>query len=116
MRSGETTNIDNFVLEPEPGTVTGVVTDVENRQPIANARVTAVATNTRRETTTDASGTYTFPVPAGEYVITAVAPGYAPESQTLTVPANQTSTLNFQLRRLPRLCVGADRPTLRRRA
>jgi len=101
VRSGETTNIDNFVLEPEPGTVTGVVTDVENRQPIANARVTAVATNTRRETTTDASGTYTFPVPAGEYVITAVAPGYAPESQTLTVPANQTSTLNFQLRRLP---------------
>ena len=101
VRPGETTNIDNFVLEPEPGTVTGVVTDVENGQPIANARVTAVATNTRRETTTDASGTYTFPVPAGEYVITAVAPGYAPESQTLTVPANQTSTLDFQLRRLP---------------
>jgi hypothetical protein len=51
--------------------------------------------------TTDANGVYTFTVPAGEYVVTAVAPGYAPESQTLTVPANTTTTLNFRLALLP---------------
>ncbi|MCX7992605.1 MAG: carboxypeptidase regulatory-like domain-containing protein [Fimbriimonadales bacterium] len=102
VQSGQTTNLDNFVLEPEPGTVTGTVTDAGTGQPIANARVTAVAgTNTRADVTTDANGQYTFTVPAGEYVITAVAPGYAPESQTLNVPANQTTTLNFQLSLLP---------------
>ncbi len=102
VQAGETTNVGDFVLEPEPGTVTGTVTDVNTGQPIANARVTAVAgTNTRADVTTDANGQYTFTVPAGEYVVTAVAPGYAPESQTLNVPANQTTTLNFQLALLP---------------
>ncbi|MFN3689800.1 MAG: carboxypeptidase regulatory-like domain-containing protein, partial [Fimbriimonadales bacterium] len=87
---------------PEPGTVTGTVTDVNSGQPIPNARITAVAgTTPRADVTTDANGQYTFTVPAGEYVITAVAPGYAPESQTLNVPANQTTTLNFQLALLP---------------
>lgn len=102
VQSGQTTNVGDFVLEPEPGTVTGTVTDVDTGNPIPNARVTAVAgTNTRADVTTDANGIYTFSVPAGEYVITAVAPGYAPESQTLTVPANTTTTLNFQLALLP---------------
>lgn len=102
VQSGQTTNVGDFVLEPEPGTVTGVVTDVDTGAPIPNARVTAVAgTNTRADVTTDSNGQYTFSVPAGEYVITAVAAGYAPESQTLSVPANTTSTLNFQLAKLP---------------
>jgi len=102
VRSGETTAVGDFVLEPEPGTVTGTVSDVNTGQPIANARVTAVAgANTRADRTTDENGVYRFSVPAGEYVITAVAPGYAPESQTLNVPANQTTTLNFQLALLP---------------
>jgi hypothetical protein len=102
VRSGETTAVGDFVLEPEPGTVTGTVTDANTGNPIPNARVTAVAgTNTRADVTTDANGLYTFSVPAGEYVITAVAPGYAPESQTLNVPANTTTTLNFQLSLLP---------------
>ncbi|BCW95732.1 MAG: carboxypeptidase regulatory-like domain-containing protein [Fimbriimonadales bacterium] len=102
VQSGQTTNVGDFVLEPEPGTVTGTVTDADTGNPIPNARVTAVAgTNTRADVTTDTNGVYTFTVPAGEYVITAVAPGYAPESQTLTVPANTTSTLNFQLALLP---------------
>ena len=102
VQPGQTTNIGDFVLEPEPGTVTGTVTDANTGQPIANARVTAVAgTTTRADVSTDANGRYTFTVPAGEYVITAVAPGYAPESQTLSVPANQTTTLNFQLAQLP---------------
>lgn len=102
VQSGQTTAVGDFVLEPEPGTVTGTVTDADTGLPIAGARVTAVAgTNTRADVTTNSSGQYTFTVPAGEYVITAVAPGYAPESQTLNVPANQTSTLNFQLSLLP---------------
>ncbi|GIV07612.1 MAG: hypothetical protein KatS3mg017_0814 [Fimbriimonadales bacterium] len=102
VQSGQTTNVGDFVLEPEPGTVNGRVTDVDTGDPIPNARVTAVAgTNTRADVTTDANGDYTFSVPAGEYVITAVAPGYAPESQTLSVPANTTTTLNFQLAKLP---------------
>jgi hypothetical protein len=102
VRSGETTAVGDFVLEPEPGTVTGTVTDVNTGNPIPNARVTAVAgATTRADVTTDANGVYTFTVPAGEYVVTAVAPGYAPESQTLTVPANTTTTLDFRLALLP---------------
>ncbi len=102
VQSGQTTAVGDFVLEPEPGTVTGTVTDASTAQPIAGARVRAVAgTNTRADVTTDENGQYTFSVPAGEYVVTAVAPGYAPESQTLNVPANQTTTLNFQLSLLP---------------
>ncbi|MCS6920038.1 MAG: carboxypeptidase regulatory-like domain-containing protein, partial [Fimbriimonadales bacterium] len=102
VQPGQTTNVGDFVLEPEPGTVTGTVTDAQSGLPIAGARVRAVVgNNTRADVTTDANGQYTFNVPAGQYVVTAVAPGYAPESQSLTVPANQTTTLNFQLSLLP---------------
>ncbi|MCS7300647.1 MAG: carboxypeptidase regulatory-like domain-containing protein [Fimbriimonadales bacterium] len=104
VQPSQTVEVGDFVLEPEPGTVTGTVTDVNTGQPIANARIIATPSGSdrsRADVTTDASGQYSFDVPAGEYVIRAIAPGYQPESQTLTVPANQTVTLNFQLTPLP---------------
>lgn len=102
VQSGQTVAVGDFVLEPKPGTVTGTVTDVDTGQPIANARVRAVVGNTTRDDElTNANGVYTLSVPAGQYVITATAQGYAAESQQITVVADQTVTLNFQLRRLP---------------
>ncbi len=102
VRSGETTNVGDFVLEPFPGTVAGTVTDADTGQPIAGARITAViGTTTRAEVTTDANGQYTFDVPAGEYVVVAAAPGYAVATESVSVRSRETTTLDFQLRRLP---------------
>ncbi|MCS7208399.1 MAG: carboxypeptidase regulatory-like domain-containing protein [Fimbriimonadales bacterium] len=104
VRSGETVSVGNFVLAPLPGTVKGTVTDANTGRPLANARITAVpagGTAARGGATTNANGTYEFQVPAGEYVLTAVAPGYASESRTVTVPAEREVTVNFDLAPLP---------------
>ncbi len=103
VTAGDTIQLpEDFVLEPLPGTVEGVVRDAETNAPIAGARVTATAgTTVRADVTTDENGAYSFDVPAGQYVITAVAPGYAPNSATVTVPSSETTTVNLFITRLP---------------
>ncbi|MFQ3609950.1 MAG: carboxypeptidase regulatory-like domain-containing protein, partial [Fimbriimonadales bacterium] len=100
---GQTAQLpSDFVLEPLPGTVSGVVRDADTSEPIAGARVTAtIGTITRADVTTDGTGAYSFEVPAGQYVITATAPGYAPGAQTVTVPSEDTITVDFALSKLP---------------
>lgn len=92
---------ENFVLEPLPGTVEGVVTDANTNAPIANARVFTIAGGLNRETFTDTNGRYSLNLPAGSYALTATAPGYAPSAANVQVIADQTITQNFALNRLP---------------
>ncbi len=103
VQAGQTTQLpEPFVLEPLPGTIRGQVTRADNGQPIQGARVVAVANNVERgSATTDASGNYSFEVPGGEYQVTATAPGFAPSTQTVTVPREGEVVVNFQLAKLP---------------
>lgn len=103
VRSNQTTQLsEDFVIAPEPGIVTGTVVDNNTNQPIENARVVAtVGGQTRGETFTDANGRYSLEIPAGQYTLTATAPGYAPRSETVTVIANDTITVDFRLNPLP---------------
>ena len=75
------------------GTLSGTVTDGGN--PISGATVTLGS----RTATTNASGAYSFTVPAGTYPTeTAAKPGFNPASAaTLVVPDGGTLTKNFAL-------------------
>ena len=75
------------------GTLTGKVTDKDTGLPIVGATVTANS----HQTTTNSTGGYTITLPAGNYTLTASKTGYYPNSTTVEVLVNQTTTLNFQL-------------------
>jgi hypothetical protein len=80
---------------PDPGNITGTVTDSSTGNPIQGATVTA---DTGESDTTDASGNYTLSsVSAGDHTVTASASGYVTQQQQTTVPSGGTTTLNFAL-------------------
>jgi hypothetical protein len=88
----------NAALAPNPGTVTGTVTDSGTAQPISGATVSDGATST----TTNANGLYTFSnLAEGSYAVSAVAPGYASQTVTTTVGPGATMTQNFALQPNP---------------
>jgi Carboxypeptidase regulatory-like domain len=68
--------------------------------PNVSIRVTNLATNTSRETRSDASGTYSIPfLPAGEYNVTATLSGFqAQKVDRITLQVQQTARLDFQLK------------------
>ncbi len=102
VNSNETTVLpEDFVLEPLPGIVEGIVTDAQTGNPIGNARVFATVANQARETFTNANGQYSLELPAGSHTVTAVAPGYAPRGENVQVLAGETVTQNFALDLLP---------------
>ena len=89
-----TTTTQNFALAPNPGTITGTVTDAATTAPIAGATVSYSGGST----TTDSSGVYTLAnVAEGTYSVTASAAGYAGQSRTVTVGPGATATQNFAL-------------------
>ena len=78
------------------GRVNGTVS-VEGRG-LGNATVIVVGTNPVVGTTTDANGRYTLSaVPTGTQQIQARRIGYAPLTQSVSVTADQTLTLNFDV-------------------
>lgn len=105
VNPGETT-IENFVLTPNPGSVTGTVTDT-NGSPIAGAILT-ISLNvsggglltTRYVSQTD--GSYIienlFPAP---YLITAAATTFQSTFQSITIASDQRAVANFVLQSDP---------------
>ncbi|TVP45963.1 MAG: TonB-dependent receptor [Gemmatimonadales bacterium] len=82
-------------VEAQTGTLTGTVVNTSG-QPIANAFVTIQATN--RSGTTNARGQYTFQnVATGSQEIRVTSLGYRSVTQTATIQAGQTATLDFTL-------------------
>ena len=75
------------------GTLTGKVTDKDSGAPIEGAVIKASS----HQTTTNSTGGFTITLPAGNYTLTASKTGYYPNSTTVEVLVNQTTTLNFQL-------------------
>jgi uncharacterized repeat protein (TIGR01451 family) len=92
------TRIGRFKFDectPAPRSVlTGTVTDASNSQPIAGAKVTALAYSRN----TAANGSYgNMLVLPGSYSVTASAHGYRSESINISVTDGQTATQNFAL-------------------
>jgi len=95
LTAGNTTT-QNFALAPNPGTITGTVTDAGTGAPIAGAAVSYSGGST----STDGSGAYTLAnVAEGSYTVTASATGYASQNRTVTVGPGATATQNFALTR-----------------
>src|SRR5215475_2192276 len=68
--------------------------------PNVTVRVTNLATNTSRETKSDATGTYSIPfLPAGDYSVTATLTGFqAQKVDRITLQVQQTARVDFQLK------------------
>lgn len=76
------------------GTVTGIVSEADGETlPGANVVIRGTTTGT----ITDIDGRYSLPVPAGEVVLVASFIGYEPQTVVVTVGANETVTVNFNL-------------------
>lgn len=86
--------------EPEPtgtGAIAGKVTDQRTKAGISGATVDCGAAGVA---TTTSSGEYSLTsVPVGRYRCTASASGYRSKSANVSVSADQTTTVNFMLRR-----------------
>jgi hypothetical protein len=76
------------------GSVTGTVTDASTGQTIGGATVSTAGLSV----TTGSDGTYTLSgLPAGTVSLSVSAYGYQPQTQTATITAGQSSTLNIAL-------------------
>lgn len=81
------------------GRITGVVTEAESGQPIADVNVSLTGTTIGSRTAAD--GRYTIlNVAAGKYVIRFSRLGFGIRSDSVTVSAGQSSTQNASLRRV----------------
>ncbi len=79
----------------ETGAIAGKVTDAATGRAIGGA---TVSVDSGQSGTTNRGGRYKVTdIPAGEHSVTASAPGYAAVTKTVTVTADQTSTVHFAL-------------------
>src|ERR1700716_2227898 len=80
------------------GTITGIVT-ADAGQPVAGAQVLVPGRGIG--TTTGPDGRFTLGrVPPGTYSLRAQRIGFAPQTQQVTVLADQTATVSFQLQQV----------------
>ena len=83
-------------VQAQQGTVAGQVTDKSNQQPVAGAQVLIVGTSLQARTSRE--GRYTIAkVPAGQYQVQLRLIGYATATQSVTVAAGETASLDFVL-------------------
>ncbi|MDE3152361.1 MAG: SusC/RagA family TonB-linked outer membrane protein [Gemmatimonadota bacterium] len=80
------------------GTITGTVTDAESGAPLAGAQVSIPAS--RQGALIGAEGKFSIPnVRAGRVTVRAQMIGFEPVTRTVTLAANGSVTVDFQLRR-----------------
>ncbi len=92
VTGGSTTTLD--VALARPGNVSGVVTNADTDVPVAGVTVGYPG----GITLTDSAGQYSIAgLPAGAHEVTFAATGYATATRTVTVVADQTTTLDVQL-------------------
>ncbi len=89
----------NFTLLPNPGTISGTVTDADTSKPIDGASVALYRGSILIAfAQTDADGFYTLPnLAPGSYTLVADAFPYQAASVGVSVQANATTTVNFAL-------------------
>lgn len=80
----------------QQGTITGRVTDATSGQPIPSVQIAIVGTTLGA--LTNSEGVYTIRgVSPGTVEVRALRVGYAEQRQSVTVPAGQAATANFQM-------------------
>ena len=89
-----------FLAEPAlaqspPRTVSGTVVDADSRAPVPNARLSV----NQSLATSDVSGRFTLPVPAGRITVLVAADGYFPLAANLDVPETGLSGSELALAR-----------------
>ncbi|OPL17662.1 MAG: hypothetical protein AVO35_09560 [Candidatus Aegiribacteria sp. MLS_C] len=95
IAAGETLTLD-FALLPTLSTVTGSVKDGEGL-PVAGAAIT-IGSPTPISVTADGYGVFTAQVEAGTWPISVQAEGYLSDSRSVTLMANETVSVDFQVR------------------
>lgn len=102
VTSGDAT-VQDFQLTPKPGSIGGVAIDSVTGLPIVGASV-AYSGGT---TSTNASGSYTFPgVAEATYTVTISAAGYGAQSAQVSVGPGAAAVQNFTLAPLPGTVLG----------
>ena len=90
----------NFALVPQPGTISGTVTDSVTHAGIVPATVSYTGPGGSGGTTntTDVNGDYTLTMlPEGSYTVTAAATNHSSQITTVNVTPGATTTQNFAL-------------------
>jgi Carboxypeptidase regulatory-like domain len=88
----------SFALTPNPGSITGTVTDSVTHSPISGANVTCSVSPSCTGTSTAGDGTYTLSgLAEGTYQVTAAATNYQSQTISVTVGPGGTPTQNFAL-------------------
>ncbi len=102
VSNGQVT-IVNLALLPNPGTVSGQVTDSLTALPISGATVQVFQNNVLvGSTSTNGSGNYTIPdLALGSSIVIASAATYQTASQGAIIQSGETSTANFSLQSNP---------------
>ncbi|MEK1833436.1 carboxypeptidase-like regulatory domain-containing protein [Priestia megaterium] len=95
----------NFSLVPNPGGISGLITNETNGEPLTNVTIVirqsigsgiAIAT-----VTTDSSGNFLVQgLSPGSYTVTALSPGFGTETVGALVTSDSTSTANIALNEL----------------
>ena len=92
------TTTKGFALVPQPGSITGTVTDSVTHAAIAGATVSYPPGTGSTTTTTAGDGTYTLSnVFEGSYSVTTSATNYTPQTTTVTVSPGATTAQTFAL-------------------
>lgn len=83
--------------EAQTGTISGTVTDRATGLPVPAARIQVVGVQTLGIATDDRGRYVLRTVPAGQQTLRATRIGFRPETQAVSVAANDTARVNFQL-------------------
>jgi phosphatidylinositol-3-phosphatase len=88
----------DFMLAPQPGAISGTVTDSVTHAAVSGATVSYSGAGASGSTTTGADGAYTFSaLTEGSYTVSASASGYASQSFPVEVAAGASTTQDFAL-------------------
>jgi len=98
VTSNNTTTV-NFALDPNPGIISGTVTDAATTDPIAGATIEIFdRTVLIAVAITDPNGTYqVIDLAPGDYFVVAGKDSYQIQFAAATVLSNETTTVNFAL-------------------
>src|SRR5439155_19984866 len=101
-----------FSVSAVPGSLSGTVAAASDGHPLGGAKVEAFQTGlVKASATTNADGTYSMGgLTPGSYDVRASATGYQSGTQTITVAAGNTTSVNFSLAPVPALAIRITAP------
>lgn len=96
------TTIVNFALNSNPGTITGIVTDLCSGAAVSEAEVILMGSSFVSFDVTDSSGQYIInDLAPGNYTVTVIKKNYVTTSQATAISEGVTTTLNFAITPIP---------------